>query len=169
MTNSKAYMATLQASERMQNLQRNSFHASLLTNIVRDEYLSHPGFHIRQANYSLYNMPQLGLYIERVVSRGRQSGPSDTHDGCHFRAISKCTSWPMSNPRSSRVYRTSCDKYTGLATIFPRARGNQACSVPHLPPGPDVRSLDHGAARHESEHVLVSGASVVVAARGQRH
>lgn len=99
------------------------------------------GFHTRQANYSLYNVPQLRLYIDQVVSRGRQSGPSDTHDGCHFRAISKCTSWPMSNPSRHGCTGTSGDKYTGLATIFPRARGNQACSVPHLPPGADVRSL----------------------------
>lgn len=41
MTNGKVYMAALQASERMQTAAK-QFHASLLTNTVRDDNLGHP-------------------------------------------------------------------------------------------------------------------------------
>lgn len=141
MTNSKLYTAALQASKRMQKLQRNSIYASLLTNVVRDEYLSNPRVsHKTSQLFALQRAPTQTIYRPSRVT-GEAIRPFRHPRRLPFPRYIQMHVMANEQPQSSRVYRTSGDKYTGLAMIFPRARGNQACSVPHLPPGADVRSL----------------------------
>lgn len=86
------------------------------------------------------------------MSPGRESSSSGTHRWLTFPGYIQMHVMANEQPESltglsdklRQIHRIGHDLYAG--------EGKRVCSVPHLPPRPDVRSLDHGTARHESEH-----------------